>query len=120
MKPFAEWVNERLERGNAPKKVRKPLKRTQRVKRVSSKRRKELHWYSILRGQFLANRPICEAGPKWGVHFTGCTHTATQIHHKARRGPNLNNTKTFLPICAPCHHFLETHANLSRALGMLV
>lgn len=100
-------------------KPKKALKRSERLRAASPKRRKELHWYSILRGQFLAEHPVCAAGPKWGVLFTGCTHTASQIHHKLRRGPHLNDTKTFVPICANCHRFLETHANIARAKGLL-
>lgn len=96
-----------------------PILRRTRLKKASKKRAAQLKEYGPLRRKFLDDNPRCRAGPRWGVHFSGCTHEATQIHHMCRRGPHLNDLKTFLPICDSCHRYLETHANLARALGML-
>lgn len=115
-------LTEQLNRdGNLLKREPRPpkSKKRKRLNPVSKKRGEALKFYAVVRGGFLAKHPVCEAGPRWGHIFKGCTKRATQIHHKKRRGPHLCDTRYFLAICAPCHRFLESHANLSRTLGLL-
>jgi hypothetical protein len=107
----------------SPLKRTKPLARgTSRLSPVSKKRKAALSQYKRLRLEFLALRPTCEANEKIHPFTLGahdCTKASSQVHHMARRGSMLNATTTWLPVCAHCHRWIETHANLSRAMGLL-
>jgi hypothetical protein len=88
---------------------------------VSKKRKAILSQYSRMRVEFLTLRPHCEAGPvlaKVTNHPT-CTSSATQVHHMKRRGPYMLVTPTWLPVCANCHQWIETHANVARELNLI-
>ena len=128
MKTFTDW----LARGDKPKKIRQPLKRSRLkrgskpVKRVSAKRAKELREYFKLRRAYLDKNAACEAGPVIlnaklpdFYHVPRCEVWATEIHHTKRRGPNLNNVESFCGCCHTCHRWIETHAQKARALGLL-
>ena len=49
-----------------------------------------------------------------------CDNPATDIHHKARRGKNLNNTETWMAVCRPCHMKIETHGKWAREQGYIL
>lgn len=106
---FKEWLD---------RPPRQPKKRT-RLRLMSKKRMAENKVYSKLKAEFLAEFPLCEAGEKWGQHFSGCTNKARDIHHQRRRGRFYCDKRYFIPICRACHDFLETHANIARELGLL-
>lgn len=108
------------------KRSTKPLKRT-RLRRVSKKHAAELRVYYDKRQAYLTKNEWCEAGPvilkaklppSYGVPY--CTIRATQLHHVARRGPNLNNEETFCGCCAECHAWVHAHAQKARELGLLL
>jgi hypothetical protein len=82
------------------------------IRRVSKKHAAELRTYSELRKQFLTDRPYCEARLCKGS-------LATEIHHMAKRGKNLNNVATWLPVCRCCHVYIEEHKSWARANGLL-
>ena len=63
------------------------MKRTA-LRRCSKKHAKELATYRILRLAYISENPICE--------MQGCHKQATQIHHKAKRGKNLNAIDTWM------------------------
>lgn len=88
------------------------LKRRTPIRRVSKKHAAELRVYSGLRAKFLAERPYCEARLCLGS-------LATEVHHTAKRGKNLNNVETWLPVCRPCHTYIEEHKSWARANGLL-
>ena len=96
------------------------MKRTP-LRRVSLKQAKKLEAYRKLRTEFLHENRLCEAGLVFAAEGieTGCTKWATQIHHRAKRGKNLNNTATWLPCCARCHEYIESNKSLARELGLL-
>jgi hypothetical protein len=94
----------------------KPKKR---LPRMSKKRGVANREYLKKRKEFLTENPLCEAGDILAPHFTACTEMATEIHHSRRRGPLLCDVRYFVPICRACHTYVETHANLSRTLGLL-
>ena len=96
------------------------MKRT-RLNPVSKKRAKELQTYRQLRHQFLSLNKVCEAGivlSAEGIE-ANCTKWATEIHHKKKRGKNLNNTETWLPVCRHCHEWIENHKSKARELKLL-
>jgi hypothetical protein len=102
---------------------RKPRKR---LPQSSPKRAKALRLYRVIRKDYLAANPWCEAGAVIMVaklpasyHVPRCSIRATEIHHLSRRGPNLNNTDTFCGCCHECHRWIETHAQEARRLGLL-
>lgn len=49
-----------------------------------------------------------------------CGEAATDIHHKARRGKNLNNTETWMPVCRLCHARLHDNPKWARENGYLI
>jgi hypothetical protein len=97
-----------------------PLKRTPfkkkgtKIKPVSDKRKREGKEYATLRMVFLTNRSLCEA------MLVGCTFSATDVHHKARRGANYLRVDTWLPVCRSCHQWIESHPKESREAGWLL
>ena len=119
---FKDW----LARKPAGPKPRKPLTRTQ-VRRVSKKHARELRDYKKARAEYLAQHAACEAGPvilkarlPASYQVPRCGVWANQVHHIARRGPNLCNKETFCACCPDCHRWIETHATKSRELGLLI
>jgi hypothetical protein len=95
-------------------KRKKPLKKTP-LRKVSPKLSKELKRYYVLREKFLRENPECMAGMS-----ICCREESTQVHHKARRGKNLNKIETWMAVCGPCHEWIESHANTARELGWLL
>lgn len=84
------------------------------LRKVSSKRAKELKVYSELRKLFLPVRQYCE------IFVDGCTRKATDIHHiNGRNGKRLNDTSWWLPSCRNCHRFLHDHPKYARENGFL-
>ena len=86
------------------------LKRNKSMNRVSDKHRKELKEYSKIRHDYFMLNHFCEI----------CGEAATDIHHKARRGKNLNNTETWMPVCRPCHMKIESNGKWARENGYLI
>jgi len=86
------------------------LKRNKPMNRVSDKHRKELKEYSQIRYDYFMLNHFCEI----------CGEAATDIHHKARRGKNLNNTETWMPVCRPCHMRIESNGKWARENGYLI
>jgi hypothetical protein len=102
------------------KRGKSPLKRSP-IRKVSKKHAKELRTYSTKRKAFLETHPHCAAGPVVASvkGAPECQGLSNQIHHMERRGPKLNDETTWLAVCPVCHHWIETHANLARDLGLL-
>ncbi len=90
-------------------KTTRGLKRNKPMNRVSEKHREELKEYSKIRYDYFMLNHFCEV----------CGEAATDIHHKARRGKNLNNTETWMPVCRPCHMRIESNGKWARENGYL-
>jgi hypothetical protein len=86
------------------------LRRTP-LKRISDKHKAELVSYRKLRDDYLRFHPTCE--------FVGCFRKATDIHHKEKRGKNLNNVETWCALCRPHHVYIENNKSWARANGWL-
>lgn len=80
-----------IREASKPVKTPTPLKRTP-IKKVSPKRKEEMKDYSTLRRDYLKENPVCEA------NLRACTGNSEEIHHKAKRGANYLNVKTFMDI----------------------
>lgn len=96
------------------------MKRTP-INRVSQKHAKALAQYRKLRLDYLEINRTCEAGlvlAASGIEC-GCKTWATEIHHRLKRGKNLNNTESWVPTCSSCHRYIEEHKSVSRELGLL-
>lgn len=91
-------------------KTARGLKRNKPMNRISDKHRKELKEYSKIRYDYFMLNHFCEI----------CGNAATDIHHKARRGKNLNNTETWMPVCRPCHMRIESNGKWARENGYLI
>ena len=87
-----------------------PLRRTP-LRKVSKKHRVALEFYFAKRKNFLALNPQCQ--------IAGCTAASQDIHHKAKRGKNLNEEKTWLAVCRYHHDFIHSHPSASRKAGLL-
>jgi hypothetical protein len=88
------------------------MKRTP-LKKVSTKRAKELREYAKLRKVFLSAHPFCMA--------QGCyPFAATQVHHMAGRwGKKLLNVDKFLAVCADHQRMIHNRPAWARELGYL-
>lgn len=84
------------------------------VKKVSDKMKEALKEYKPLRKKYLAEHPECE------MRLIGCEGMATDIHHTASRGINLNNVSTWKSACRECHMKLhnELSAEEAKELGL--
>lgn len=101
----------------AQKEALKPKKKPKAIKKFSAKRVKEVADYSILAKQYLSEHEACEARIE-----NVCDGQSIQVHHKAKRGVNLLNYETFMAVCYPCHHHIETvmSADERREKGFLL
>lgn len=101
-----------------PLKTRKPLKRKTPLRRKHNQATTE---YLARRIRYLAQHTKCLSYqyPLPYECLSQCTDKATQVHHKMRRGKFLNDESTWMPICASCHRWIETHANIARECGLL-
>lgn len=79
--------------------------------KVAKKQKQNLTMYSKVRKEYLASHETCEAS------LAGCTHTATDIHHKKGRGIYLNDSSTFLAVCRNCHNYIELHPDFAKQKG---
>lgn len=68
--------------------------------------------YSKLRGEFLAENPVCQV--------TGCREQSCDVHHKARRGKFLLRADTFLACCRPHHQQIEENPDWAKSQGYLL
>ena len=78
---------------------------------VSRKRSEALKAYYALRREYLRLHPACEI---CGVR------AATDIHHKAGRGPNLNKTETWMALCREDHRRCHDNPRWAREQGYLI
>lgn len=130
-----------------PKKAQKALKRVPlkravaKIRPMSSKRRKQMAEYSVLRRKFLADNPVCEVFLKEGgwqkvgygqwttiggtpadlqLLLEGGCPAATQVHHKRKRhGSRLNETEHWLAVSALAHERIENNKAWARERGYL-
>jgi len=71
--------------------------------------------YDILSSELKPLHTICEGKGK----ISGCTHIATEIHHKkGRRGVLLIMSKNFSYLCRSCHQFCTDHSDEAKAMGL--
>lgn len=95
------------------------------LSRVSSKRRRDMKTYAILREEFLNEHHHCMAFFIIKKHLDpdGCfwepTPEATEIHHAHKRGKNYLNVYTWLAVCRWSHAWIENHKSQARQLGLL-
>ena len=91
----------------SPKENRKP------ISMVSEQRKKLNSIYSIIAQELKPLHTKCEA------QLPGCTHKATQIHHKkGRRGIMLILSKYFGYQCDNCHKICTKDSKLAKELGL--
>jgi len=92
--------------------VAKPTVKQKPISRRSPKRASEERQYSLLRIDFLIKNHMCQA------HLSGCTGTATDVHHKQGRiGKLLLDILKWLAVCRHCHDWIETHPKEAQELG---
>lgn len=117
------------------KRSSKPLKRTP-LKKVSSKRQKDMRTYSALRKKHLSAHPYCQvtirllglneqdviAEQGWYKDVWGRTvkcPLAEDIHHRAGRGANYLDENTWLAVCREKHVWIHHHASEARKMNLL-
>ncbi len=90
--------------------IKSPAKK---VKKVSTKRRKQNSEYTQVRHDFLYQHEFCKA------RLPICTQWATEIHHmKGRIEELITDTQFFLPVCRSCHDWIENHPEEAYVLGL--
>ena len=91
----------------------KPIKRNKTIRSRSPKRAKQEREYSKEAKAYKELHPFCQA-----TLPNICTNHTSDVHHKAGRiGALLLNQKYWMPVCRPCHNWIEEHAKKARALG---
>jgi len=83
---------------------------------VSSKRKKKDAEYSKLREKYLTENPLCM------VKVNGCSHGATDVHHKfsgSDRDTYYLVQSTWLAVCRACHSWIHEHPEDARTMGWL-
>ena len=86
------------------------------IPRVSAKRAKKDAEYSKLRERYLTENSMCM------IKVAGCTHGATDVHHKyngANRDAFYLVQSTWLAACRNCHDWVHMHSKEARELGWL-
>lgn len=79
------------------------------IRKISSKRAKEVRIYLKLAAEFLQENPVC--------HICAIRHS-TDIHHSMGRIGSLLNNKTFwLASCRECHARCHNHPAWARLNG---
>lgn len=114
---------------------------TKPIRKVSTKRRRQLGQYTDLRKEYLAKHPWCEVYCKrFKVNYPGLFKTngiylehapsgsayirhvplSTDIHHVAGRiGEKLNDSNDWLAACREQHEWIHNNPKEARALGVL-
>jgi len=70
------------------------------IPKHSDKQKKINSAYTILKAQFIKDKPLC------GIRFNNCTRIATDIHHKgigSNKRKYYNDTTTWIQTCRHCH-----------------
>lgn len=83
---------------------------------VSSKRKKKDQEYLKLRERYLTENPLCM------VKVGGCTHNATDVHHKyagSNREAFYLVQSTWLAVCRNCHDWIHARPGDARLMGWL-
>lgn len=96
------------------KKPREPKeKKRKRMPQESAKRKAERRIYEIDRDVFLALNPWCKMNVLHDV-----PKRASQVHHKRGRGKWYLDMRYWIPSCAACHEWENSHRNQAVALGL--
>jgi hypothetical protein len=87
------------------------MKRTP-IRRVSTKRAKQLREYFVIRENYLAEHRLCNV----------CKSSkATDIHHlRGRVGTRLNDTQYFMAVCRSCHDEIHHNPRWAYENGLLL
>ena len=98
------------------------MKRTP-LKRVSSKRSKELREYAKLRKAFLEAHPYCQVWIQEAI-INGTSRNnpplSTDIHHvRGRWGKRLNDITNWLAVCRESHHRIHSNPAWAYERGYL-
>lgn len=107
--------------------MNRPLQRKTQMKRVSSKRARELRQYAKQRKAFLAKPEnrwcVVAASGRVGRHWTGATvfQRATEVHHQLGRNSKLLlDEKYWMAISRPGHDWINENQNEARKLGWVL
>lgn len=83
---------------------------------VSPKQKKRLAKYALVRAEYLAEHPRCEARIP-----DVCLGLATDIHHvKSRIGDLLTDTRYFKSLCRACHSWVHDNHYDAKNLGLIL
>lgn len=102
------WSSQQAKQG-----TKKP---TMPIRAVSPKRKKKDEEYSKLRKRYLEENPLCKG------RITGCTHNATDIHHKYNgkdRDVYYLIQSTWMPVCRNCHNWIHLNPKEARIMNYL-
>lgn len=88
-----------------------------RIKSVSSKKKKLNKMYSIARKEFLKEPKnfYCKAA------LPGCTgkdKSTLTIHHMKGRGKYMLDKNTWVTLCFNCHRWVEEHPEKAKIMGL--
>lgn len=99
---------EECRREKKPKKVYtiKP-KPGYKIPKISKKQAKQNNKYAKKRLRFLQDNPACAV----------CGGIAGEIHHRKGRNEFFLDETTFLPVCRPCHRWIEENPLQSVEMG---
>lgn len=109
-KGYCQICNEKQKKAQKADKTSKPY-----LAPLSDKRAKEQRLYLIARKLYLKHHPLCK------VKVHGCHLASAEVHHmKGRTGKLYLDQAFWLPVCSPCHKYVETHPEEAKEKGWSV
>lgn len=106
---FHQWMRpEVVAKAYAPKK-------RARIKTVSDRLASELSIYNPRAKEYKQENPECQARVS-GV----CTYHTSDVHHKKGRGIYLLDEDYWMPICRPCHTWIDLNPIQAKEMGLVV
>jgi len=81
------------------------------MRKVSTKRQKQLREYAMVRREYFDNNPYCEI----------CGDSNIDLHHKnGRRGERLTDATYFMSVCSRDHRYIHDNPEESYEKGWLI
>lgn len=91
-----------------PEQVRQLKKAMKRIRPISKSMISKLRVYHAVRRRYLEEQPKCVL----------CGDYATDVHHKRGRGRYLLVVESWLPLCRPCHIWVENNPKEALELNL--
>lgn len=95
----------------------KPRKR---IRAVSRRQRARSAAYNARVKVWKAENPVCLVCQKHDLEMFDKPRPTEDCHHqRGKLGPLLMDERFWIPVCRPCHAWIDANRNAARAMGLL-